>query len=613
MSVPFHTTISATAMKQYRWGVILLLLSGLFACSEDDPTEEIETSKNIVHSLEETGQYSIFLSIIRANGLEATLSADDEQSTLFAPTDQAFTLWLTTLGLENIFDVSPSLLRSTMQYHIVEGDFPPNRLTDALPLNTLLGLPLTITQENSAWQVNEVSFSPNLAIGATNGTIYPIEQVIPLPKSVTDSASFATKTLADWLQETEGYQWMKNAASATSLMALLKDTTQKFTLLACADSPIEFFFQQRGFANLESIPQYIFKNFVRYHVVPDTILQLQELQASAIFPTALGHPIRIIREGNNFFIESPHSGDDVRWNTDPIRTKNGVVYEMTMPLNAPITAQMLLSDEPEFSWLRRSLENTPTWAHLNDLSQEITLLAPTDALLANYLANEGLAETEIFLNTTEATKLAKYHLVQDDLRIGEGQSWKALSTFRTVENDTILLSLLWTESGLLNGAVLPDPEQFTHYYIANGTFALSEVLTPLSVSEVLRLHPETDSLQSVVNALNFQNSLNANRFTLLAPNNEAFQTTLSNATNGIDSLAQVNASLLFYHMLNSYRTPNSFTTGEQVTTFSLGKRLTVSNAGELLFFAENSSARVVGEPFVARNGMVYLIENVLLP
>jgi len=97
-------------------GLFLLLGSFSFAGCEK---EEVQATQNIVEIAKgQPNLSSLVTALIKYPDLVATLSGNGN-FTVFAPTNEAFSDLLKTVGQTNMDDVPESVLKSILQYHVV--------------------------------------------------------------------------------------------------------------------------------------------------------------------------------------------------------------------------------------------------------------------------------------------------------------------------------------------------------------------------------------------------------------------------------------------------------------------------------------------------------------
>ena len=144
------------------------------------------------------------------------------------------------------------------------------------------------------------------------------------------------------------------------------------------------------------------------------------------------------------------------------------------------------------------------------------------------------------------------------------------------------------------------------------TAVATDPMTGNTVVDLARNDPQFSTLVRALEATGLDQSLQqAGPFTVFAPTNDAFaklgaQVDTLLLEKNRDQLTQV----LLYHVADGKMTAANVTGMTNVTTLQ-GGALTVSNANGTVML--NNAATVTGTDFDAANGVVHVIDTVLLP
>jgi len=161
-------------------------------------------SQNIVEIAVGNEDFSTLVAAVTAAELVETLSGEGP-FTVFAPTNDAFTMALGELGME-LSDVvgNTELLTSILTYHVVDGKVFSGDLSDGMEVTTLNGATFTVnigddgvTLTDAAGRVVNVAATD---IEGTNGVIHVIDNVIvpPMEAAPEETASESMgNTIAD--------------------------------------------------------------------------------------------------------------------------------------------------------------------------------------------------------------------------------------------------------------------------------------------------------------------------------------------------------------------------------------------------------------------------------
>lgn len=134
----------------------------------DNDFDELVAALSYVDSAEGTSLVDLFL-----NGTD--------QYTVFAPTDAAFEDLYEALGVDEITDISSSLVLDVLLYHVTDGRRASNSVVpkkNSKTIETLLGESFDV---NSDLSIDAIGNTANIAaadISASNGIIHVIDAVI---------------------------------------------------------------------------------------------------------------------------------------------------------------------------------------------------------------------------------------------------------------------------------------------------------------------------------------------------------------------------------------------------------------------------------------------------
>ena len=189
---------------------INLLKSVLFAflafstlsCSDDDETG-VPQSNTIAAIAQRTPDLSILVQALVKADLVTVLDGTDD-FTVLAPTNAAFTAFLTANNIPNLDAVPVPALRELLLNHVVLGKFVAGQLPSVGYIKTLgkggasstNTLSMYVNKSNGV-RLNGVSSVVTADIAASNGIIHIVDAVIGLPTVVTFATADATfSTLA---------------------------------------------------------------------------------------------------------------------------------------------------------------------------------------------------------------------------------------------------------------------------------------------------------------------------------------------------------------------------------------------------------------------------------
>jgi len=207
-----------------------------------EPTEEAEAEAPAGVALERPdvlaalaadadGRFTMLAAAIEAAGLTETLSGEGP-FTILAPTNDAFTAALETLGMSPVeVMANPDLLTGILSYHVIPGRYQYINLTSGPSLETLEGEAVQFLLDGGFLYANDVVVSdPDLL--ASNGVIHAIDGVLMPPSMAAAPEAEAT---AEPTAEAEAEPPAGVALERPNVLATLTgDADGRFTMLAAA-------------------------------------------------------------------------------------------------------------------------------------------------------------------------------------------------------------------------------------------------------------------------------------------------------------------------------------------------------------------------------------------
>lgn len=135
-----------------------------------------------------------------------------------------------------------------------------------------------------------------------------------------------------------------------------------------------------------------------------------------------------------------------------------------------------------------------------------------------------------------------------------------------------------------------------------------------SLSQQIGKNPELRTLSTAINAAGLASTIDGNRYTIFAPNNDAFTKIGSQLTTLLqpESKKQLTNTLTF-HVLRGRITANKLRDGQLLTTLQ-GTRLRVQiKNGTVTLGNRIGTATVLVPDAKAKNGVIHVIDTVLTP
>ena len=371
-------------------------------CEKDDP----QPTQSIVElAQDQPNLSSLVTALTKFPDLVTTLSGTGN-STVFAPTNDAFAALLQTIGQTSINDVPETVLKSLLQYHVV---------TSGAVLSTQLkaGNVATANTENisvtttGGIMLNGSAKVLTADVRSTNGVVHIIDKVL-VPASI---ARFVN-TVVEPAYFNKNFTTLIAAVTAASpsILETLLSTSKK-TLFA----PTNAAFTAAGITTLPA--RATLDAVLAYHVIGSEVRASQlptntSPANSAI--TTLGGVFYLSNRGSNgVFINGR-----TRVTSTDILADNGVVHVIDRTLLPPsqtiaqiATALSTVSSGAEFKQLVAALVRVPALLDAaSSASSKLTVFAPTDAAFsALYTALGVQGINDIPLNTL--TAVLQHHII----------------------------------------------------------------------------------------------------------------------------------------------------------------------------------------------------------
>lgn len=384
-------------------GLFLLIGSFGFAGCEK---EEVQATQNIVEiAKEQPNLSSLVTALTKYPDLVTTLSGNGN-FTVFAPTNEAFSDLLKTVGQTSMDDVPESVLKSILQYHVV---------TTGAVLSTELkdgNVPTANTESIAVSTTGGIKFNGSARVltadvKATNGVVHIVDQVL-----VPGSMAKFVNTIVEPAYFNKNFTTLIAAVTAASpsIMETLLNSSKK-TLFA----PTNTAFAAAGITSLPS--QATLNAVLAYHVIGS------EVKASMLPTTGAPANNAITTLGGVFYLSNRGSngvfinGNTRITNTD-IMADNGVVHVIDRTLLPPskTVAQIAIdassaSSGAEFTQLVAALSRVPALLNAaSGASSSLTVFAPTDAAFkALYTALGVSGINDVPLSTL--TAVLQHHII----------------------------------------------------------------------------------------------------------------------------------------------------------------------------------------------------------
>ena len=267
----------------------------------------------------------------------------------------------------------------------------------------------------------------------------------------------------------------------------------------------------------------------------------------------------------------------------------------------------------DFTSLVAALKKTGLDVALANSGSSFTVFAPTNAAFAALLTELKVASLND-IPTEALTKVLLYHVKSGKASASQITTGYYSTLSAGPVTDSFLSMYVDMTSTTINGRSRITK---TDIMADNGVIhVIDKVLLPMSLVDHAIANPTFSSLVAAVSKANLASSLadNSKVYTVFAPTNGAFSALLTKLGVTLNDLSAGTLSpILLYHVLSGYIPAAKVTAGYFPTLSSaFGKNVVVQVAtanGVLL----NNSSKVIATDVVATNGIIHVIDQVLLP
>ena len=522
-------------------------------------------------------------------GLTSTLQGAGT-FTLFAPTDAAFNaLPQGTIAalLNDLPQLTNILLHHALGDTVMSGMLSNNQI-----VTTLLGTDVTVTINSNGVFIDNAQVIV-ADIVADNGVVHVIDAVLlpPAPQS---------NSIYDIVANSNDHNTLELAIDTCGLTSTLQGPGT-FTLFAPTDAAFNALPQGTIAALLNDLPQ--LTNILLHHALGDTVMSGM-LSNNQIVTTLLGTDVTVTINSNGVFI------DNAQVIVADIVADNGVVHVIDAVLLPPPPSTNsvydIVANSTDHNILEFAIDTCGLTTTLKGAGP-FTAFAPTDVAF-NALGQATILQLIADLPTL--TNILKHHVVGDSVVSG------------MLSNNQIVTTLLGDDVTVTintNGDVFIDNAQVIVADIVadNGVVhVIDAVLIPTTpanntVYDIIDLSPSHTTLKTAIDACGLDGTLKgAGPFTVFAPTDAAFNAlpagTIAALLNDLPQLTDI----LKHHVVGANVLSGSLSNNQIVTTL-LGTDVTVTINSNGDLFIDN--AQVIVADIVADNGVVHVIDAVLLP
>jgi uncharacterized surface protein with fasciclin (FAS1) repeats len=427
----------------------------------------------------------------------------------------------------------------------------------------------------------------------------------------------APTTIVDAAVSDGNFTTLVAALQATGLDTTLADTSSKFTVFAPTDAAFDLLGQSTIDALLADTDT--LSDILTYHVY------LGEVNAE----TAIGLAGSVVEMVNGDSLALSLSGDNLLVNTATVITKdiqtdNGIIHVIDAVLLPPeemMTPTMNIVDTAvangSFTTLVAALQATNLDSVLADENSKFTVFAPTDAAFA--LIGQKTIDT-LLANTDVLTTILLQHVIADmEVNAVNAYALNGAMVDTVSTNKIPLVINEDTDKLTFGGANIIIKDIYTTNGIIHVIDAVivADVTIPapaMSLVDVASGNGSFTTLVSALQATGLDTTLaNLDKdYTVFAPTDAAFAKLPAGTIEGLsnDELTAV----LLYHVLPGQVLADGAITlaqsDDNMASTANGSKVSLSFVDSTLFV---NGAKVSSADVLADNGVIHVIDNVILP
>jgi transforming growth factor-beta-induced protein len=350
-----------------------------------------------------------------------------------------------------------------------------------------------------------------------------------------------------------------------------------------------------------------------YHVLSARVLAKQ-IEDGATPATVQGQAITLNTDRRQIKITDARSRESNVTFTN-LRARNGVVHlidRVILPTDKDIVD--IAAGNPQFSILVAAVQAAGLVDTLKSAGP-FTVFAPTNDAFAALLHELGLTADQLLANKPLLTQVLTYHVLASRSLAASFTDGLARAT---VQGQPVVFKKTQSGLSILDASGRTSNVVIANVQASNGVIhAIDRVILPTS-KNIVQLAVGTPALSILVEAVlaaELQGVLSGpGPFTVFAPTNDAFAALLGEL--GVTKAALLAdkallTKVLTYHVVPAQVLSSGIPFGQPVAsvqgqTFTIGRDLLITDAN-------NRKSKIVATDVAASNGVVHVIDRVILP
>lgn len=219
--------------------LIFSLLVLVTACADEDDNGNVINGPTALDFLIDSPNHNIFLDALISTQLDESIE-NSRSITLFAPTDQAFSVFLAANNYASIHSIPEELLRTLLLYHIQS----ETRMLDQFNSQYYKTqanvdgnqMDAFISFSNNILRINDAASVTTGDTRVSNGVVHVVDQVLELPSVITLIFADPNFSNLETALNREGLSIsLDDNASASAPFTIFAPTNAAFTALIASD------------------------------------------------------------------------------------------------------------------------------------------------------------------------------------------------------------------------------------------------------------------------------------------------------------------------------------------------------------------------------------------
>lgn len=301
----------------------LVLLFGFISTACEDSTTEMETYSSIYELTASDPDLSNLKAAIDKAGLASTLNQSGN-FTVFAPSNAAFSQFLSANGFASLNDVPTAALKEILLNHVLGTKMMASQVATGY-VSTMAKGSASSTRNLSMFvntasgvKLNGVSTVTQTDLMATNGVIHKVDKVIGLPTVVTHVlANPNFSTLVSALTRNDMPDFVGILGGSTG---------SPFTVFAPNNAAFGSLLTEINLPGLASIPTVTLENALKYHVVAGANVASTDIMNNMNVTTFQGGTFTVTTTGGVKITDANNRMSNVI--ATDVQCSNGIIHVM---------------------------------------------------------------------------------------------------------------------------------------------------------------------------------------------------------------------------------------------------------------------------------------------